>query len=233
MKALLKISIQVVQKLLVQLSLASVFWTPVVVASDPPPSGEAKAPPVAVDYKKQDMQDLAIEVQTLKGKIKAKKDAIKKLMQSAGLSAKHFAEEEAEVAGQHGGPSDKKEDKEGDSKPPVSHGPPGAPSESVFTLVQSEYRELLSLIKTYEQKRTVFKYRYPEFGRAIDRQYRRVESTTLDGIEAEEGLDAHISRITQNEQQDFGEKPQRRTPANEQSPDLKDGPFDEPIVFSR
>lgn len=196
------------------------------------------------NFREQDMKSLSIEVMTLKGKVKAKKDSIKKLMQSAGMSGAAFDEmeagghgsEPANKGGEHGAAAEHGAPAEGGGHGAPAegkHGAAGAVEESVFALVQSEYRELQKLVKEYDQKKTVLKYRYPELGKEIDRKYKRIENTTLTEIGAEEGVDVQLETVWKKVQAAYSTK-EGRGPANQQdSPSFDSRPFAEPIIFSK
>ncbi len=79
-------------------------------------------------------------------------------------------------------------------------------SVEVFNNMKTEYKEMRTAIKEYDEQLAVLNYRYPEKGLTKERQYERIEIKTLDEMEREFSLEGKIKKTMVRVRQQFPEK---------------------------
>lgn len=76
----------------------------------------------------------------------------------------------------------------------------------IFNEMKSEYKEMQTAIKDYDEKISLLHYRYPEKGLNKERKYERIELKTLDEMEKEFSLQGKIKKTLARVRQQFPDK---------------------------
>lgn len=76
----------------------------------------------------------------------------------------------------------------------------------IFNEMKSEYKEMQTAIKDYDEQIALLNYRYPEKGLIKERKYQRIEIKSLDEMEKEFSLQGKIKKTLARVRQQFPEK---------------------------
>ena len=76
----------------------------------------------------------------------------------------------------------------------------------IFNEMKSEYKEMQTSIKDYDEHIAILNYRYPEKGLIKERKYQRIEIKSLDEMEKEFSLQGKIKKTLTRVRQQFPEK---------------------------
>lgn len=70
--------------------------------------------------------------------------------------------------------------------------------------LNSEQRSLKSIVETYDQQRTLLRYRYPERRATVQRKYEKIEVKAIEDLESQTVLDRRLQSARQKVERTFG-----------------------------
>jgi hypothetical protein len=102
-------------------------------------------------------------------------------------------------------------------------------------LVQQEHRELKTLTSEYNTQLGILQYRFPERGLNLQRRYQRLDTKSIDEMEKNLGLDAHLKKSRDKIKTVYGvsEKPAPKKEGTEKRDRISQEPLVQPSVLSK
>lgn len=87
--------------------------------------------------------------------------------------------------------------------------PPNSPQvKDLADQLVKEHKELVKLNEDFEKQKSILRYRYPERGLMIERQYKRENIQTIEQLENQQGVDGKLNRSLLRMRSQYGIDPQ-------------------------